>query len=190
MTQGLTIGSGKLTYDDLATLSDESKRYEILDGDLAVTPSPTTRHQRVSGNLGSLLHAYVRERGFGWIYFAPTDVILDAHTVVVPDILFVSTARAEIVQPHAIVGPPDLLVEILSPSTANRDKGVKAKLYARFGVENFWLVDPVECVLETFHAARGTTRDAYVASGHYAGDTVVRTDPFPDLAIELAKIWE
>ena len=189
MTQGLTIGSGKLTYDDLANLSDESKRYEILDGDLAVTPSPATRHQRISGNLFSLLHAHVRERGLGRVYCAPTDVILDAHTVVVPDLLFVSAAHAAIVQPHAIVGPPDLLVEILSPSTAHRDKGIKAKLYARFGVEHFWLVDPVECVLETFHAAQGTA-DAYVTSGRYVGDAVVRTDPLPDLAIELAKVWE
>jgi len=189
MTHGLTIGSGKLTYDDLANVSDESKRYEILDGDLAVTPSPATRHQRVSGNLGSLLHAHVREHGLGWIYWVPTDVILDVHTVVVPDILFVSTARAAIVQPHAVVGPPDLLVEILSPSTAHRDKGVKAKLYARFGVEHFWLVDPAECVLETFHAAPGTP-DAYVTSGRHAGNALVRTDPFPDLTIQLAKIWD
>ena len=92
-------------------------------------------------------------------------------------------------QPHAIVGAPDLLVEVLSPSTSGRDKGIKAKLYARFGVAHYWLVDPVERTLETFRAS-ASEPNAYMATGRYTGDARVRIEPFPSLTIELATIWE
>ena len=187
----LTIRRGKLTYEDLATLTDESRRYEILDGDLAVTPSPTTRHQLVSANLGNLLYTHVRDNRLGRVFYAPMDVILDAHTVIEPDILFVAAARSEIIQPHAIVGPPDLAIEILSPTTASRDMGIKSTLCARFGVVHYWLVDPIERTLEMFRlddAARG--QNAYVVAGRHAGDAVVQPLLFPSLAIELSRVWE
>jgi len=187
----LTIGSGKLTYEDLASISDETKRYEILDGELAVTPSPATRHQLVSANLGTLLYTYVRENRLGHVLYAPMDVILDVHTVVEPDILFIAAARSYIMQPHAIVGAPDLAVEILSPTTSHRDKGIKAKLYARFGIEHYWLVDPVERTLEIFQRTEtGPSRRAYGEPEHHAGATVVRVALFPDFAIDLARVWD
>ncbi len=123
---GTRHGVGKFTCDDLVSLPDDGKRYEILDGDLAATASPTIRHQRVSRNLKFLLHVYVSGDGRGEVLSAPVDVILDRHTVVVPDLVYVSSGRGSIIQHQAIVGAPDLLVEILSPSTADRDWGAKA----------------------------------------------------------------
>jgi Uma2 family endonuclease len=189
--QERTLGSGKLTYEDLLTLTDESKRYEILDGELAVTPSPATKHQRVSAKLSTILCTYVWQHRLGEVLYAPMDVILDAHTVVEPDILFVAAARAHILQPHAIVGAPDLAIEILSPTTSRRDKGIKATLYARFGVEHYWLVDPVEELLETFHVPDSTTPvRVYEPLGRHAGNVVVTSSLFPGLVLDLARVWE
>jgi len=180
------IGTTKLTYEDLLTLPEDGKRYEILDGDLLVTPSPLTRHQIISTNLVALLHAHVKRNGLGIVLHAPTDVILDAYTVLEPDILYVRSSRADIIQRHAIVGPPDLVVEILSPSTAARDRGIKLKAYARFGIEHYWIIDPDQNVLEAF----SRTGEGYALDGRHAGNVVVHLAPFADLALDLAEVWE
>jgi Uma2 family endonuclease len=187
MTPHYSIEGLKLTYEDLASISDESKRYEILDGDLFVTPSPAIKHQIVSRNLGVLLHAHVRELGLGEVLFAPTDVVLDTHTVVVPDILFVSNARMHVIQPHAIIGAPDLLIEILSPSTADRDRDVKARLYARFGVAHYWVVDAAAHTIDVFEGSG--TGNPYAEGRRYAGDAKARIVPFAKLQIDLATLW-
>jgi Uma2 family endonuclease len=178
-------GAG-LTYEDLVNLPEDGKRYEILDGDLVVTASPLTRHQRVSRNLEFVLHGYVREHGLGEVFDAPIDVLLDRHTIVVPDLVFVSNARSAIVQRHGIVGVPDLLVEILSPSTADRDRDTKAKLYARFGVDHYWIVDADKEELHVY-ARSGVT---YGTPTTYGGRTVVRAAPFADLALDLGAVWQ
>jgi Uma2 family endonuclease len=181
-----TIGAGKLTYEDYVTLPDDGKRHEILDGDLVMTPPPLIRHQRVSRNLVRALDAHVREQGLGEILYAPVGVVLAPHTIVEPDIVFVSTARAAIIERHAVVGAPDLLVEILSRATAARDRGAKAKLYARFDVEHYWIVDPVKNTLEAFARVGG----AYGPVTKYAGSTVVRVPPFESLSLDLRTVWE
>ncbi len=180
------IGAGKFTYADLLSLPEDGKRYEILDGQLVVIPSPATRHQIVSANLGNTLYNHVKQHRLGKVLFAPMDVILDRHTVVEPDIVFIAASRTTIMQPHAIVGPPDLLIEILSPTTARRDRGSKAKLYARFGVEHYWIVDPGKRTVEVY----GRTGTGYGPCVRHSGDTVVRTAPFLELAINLVEIWD
>jgi Uma2 family endonuclease len=179
-------GPGRLTYEDFLALPDDGKRYEILDGELAVTPSPATRHQITSINLESILHTHVKQHRLGTVLHAPMDVILDAHTIVEPDILFVSAGRRAIIQEHAIVGPPDLLIEILSPTTSRRDRGIKATLYARFGVEHYWIVDPVDRTVDVY-ARAGT---AYGTPVRYAHDAILRPTIFPELAIDLSEIWD
>ena len=178
------VGAG-LTYEDLVNLPEDGKRYEILDGDLVVTASPMTRHQRVSRNLEVVLHIHVQENDLGEVFDAPIDVVLDRHTVVVPDLVFISKARSAIIQRHGIVGAPDLLVEILSPATAERDRDTKAKLYARFGVDHYWIVDAES---EELHVYK---RDGtlYRAPATHRGRTVVCVPPFPDLALDLASVW-
>jgi Uma2 family endonuclease len=177
-------GAG-LTYEDLVSLPEDGKRYEILDGDLVVTASPITRHQRVSRNLFLALDRHVRDHALGELFFAPIDVLLDRHTIVVPDLVFVAKARSKLIQHHAIVGPPDLLVEILSPSTADRDCGAKAKLYARFGVDHYWIVDAETQSLDV-HSRIGATYDKPAS---YLGPATVHVTPFPDLALDLGVVW-
>src|SRR3989441_10260228 len=106
---------GKLTYEDYVGLPDDGRRYEILDGELEVSPSPAPRHQAVSLGLASILHRHVRERELGSIYCAPIDVTLADSSVVQPDIVFIAAGRESIISRRGIEGPPDLAVEILLP---------------------------------------------------------------------------
>lgn len=139
------------TYDDYKTLTASTdQRYELIDGDLYMNPSPTVTHQVISRNLIVLLDSHVRGARCGLVLGAPLDVVLgegEKRSVVQPDILFVSNERASIVTDAEIVGAPDLVVEILSPNTKGRDVGIKRALYARSGVHEYWIVDPrFECI--------------------------------------------
>ena len=132
----------KLTYADYC-LTPDDERYELLDGELVMVPAPSLGHQRVDIRLGALLHVFVNERNLGEVFSAPCDVVLSETDVVQPDLLFVSNERAHILFNSAnIRGAPDLVIEILSPSTANRDRTRKRALYAQYGVPEYWLVDP------------------------------------------------
>jgi Uma2 family endonuclease len=173
-----------LTYDDYCAVPEDGKRYELLEGELFVGPSPTTRHQRVSRNLEFVLHSHVSARELGEVLDAPMDVILDRRTVVQPDLLFVSTARLGIITERAVEGAPDLVVEILSERGEARDLGYKKQLYARYGVMHYWVIDPegrslAEYVLsERSYSLRGT----YVAGP-------CTTALFPELAIDLRAVF-
>lgn len=100
------------------------------------------------GNLFAFLRAHVKKHGLGRLFVAPVDVVLDAENTVEPDLVFVSTANAGILQKRAIFGPPDLLVEIVSPSSVRRDRYQKKDLYARFGVKEYWISDAANQSLE------------------------------------------
>ena len=131
-----------LTYDDYAALPDDGHRYELYEGELVTMPSPRPRHQVVIGNLHTLMADHVRGHGLGQVYLSPIDVILSRITVLQPDLVYVERARLGIVTERAIEGAPTLVVEVLSPSTNARDRGVKQALYARYGVPFYWIVDP------------------------------------------------
>ena len=130
-----------LTYEDYAKTSDD-ERWELLDGELVMVPSPNMPHQRVATDLAGFLNVFAKERGLGSVYAAPTDVVLSDNNVVQPDILFISREREHIITHANVQGAPDLVVEIRSPSTAERDLTVKRRLYAEHGVSEYWLVDP------------------------------------------------
>ncbi len=130
----------KLTYADYRN-APEDKRYELLDGNLVMTPAPREHHQRASMNLAILLGQFIKRRGIGRVYAAPFDVVFSDTDVVQPDLSFISNERAHIITEENVQGAPDLVVEILSPSTADRDLTFKRALYARHGVQEYWLVD-------------------------------------------------
>ena len=174
-----------LTYEDYCALPNDGRRYEILEGELAVTPSPSIAHQRFSRNLLVLLHNHVRDHQLGEIFSAPCDVILEKTSVVVPDLLFVSRERLGIVTDRGVEGAPDLIVEILSPGTARRDRVEKAQLYARHGVRHYWLVDPDARTVEAFELAEGQ----YHRTAHLAGDATFAPSLFPGLTIPLGTLW-
>src|SRR5215831_18447125 len=111
-----------LTYADLATTPADGKRYELLEGELYVTAAPRLRHQQIASNLYLLLGPHVRQAGLGEILFAPLDVILSNITVIEPDLVYVDTARLDRLSDRGIEGPPTLVIEILSPSTAAADR--------------------------------------------------------------------
>ena len=131
----------RLTYADYLETSDD-ERYELLKGELVMSPSPKEIHQHISGILYLAIGAFVRERSLGKVYFAPFDVVLSDTNVVQPDLLFVSNERAGIITQDNVQGAPDLVVEILSPATAERDRTLKLDLYAQYGVKEYWIVDP------------------------------------------------
>jgi Uma2 family endonuclease len=150
----------KFTYEDYALLP-EDRRYEVIDGELFVTPSPTLRHQLVKMRLVRLLEDFAGQSGSGTVVDAPFDVVLSRHDVVQPDILFVSRTRETLLGERYADGAPDLIVEVLSPSTEARDRVLKAKRYATFGVREMWLVDPAAKTIEILvNSEEGFRREA------------------------------
>ena len=139
----------KFTINDYMSTPNE-KRCQLLDGELIVAPSPTTRHQTILLRLSRALHDGVNSSQLGRVWVAPLDVILSDHDVVQPDLLFVSNARENIVTEANVQGAPDLVVEILSPATAQHDREYKRTLYSRHGVREYWLVDPEEDNVEVW----------------------------------------
>ena len=132
----------KFTYEDYRHTPDD-RRYELLDGELIMVAVPNLEHQRIDARLGWRLARFVEERNLGEVFSAPCDVVLSNTDVVQPDLLSVSHARAHLLRGgDNVFGAPDLIVEILSPSTAGRDRTLKRALYARHGVQEYWLVDP------------------------------------------------
>ena len=130
----------KYTYEDYRS-TPEDKRYQLLDGELIMTAAPRRAHQKADTKLGTRLDSYVEAHELGEVYVAPFDVVFSDTDVVQPDLLFVSKERLYIINDDNVRGAPDLVIEILSPSTASIDRNFKRALYARHGVKEFWLVD-------------------------------------------------
>lgn len=137
---GMVTGA-RWTAEQLATLPDDGRRYEIIDGQLYVTPSPIYRHQYAVLAVAAELRAYLRLRGVGAVLTAPADVEFDRGTVVEPDVLVVPLVERGAPRDFAEAGRLLLVVEVLSPGTAPRDRGVKRELYQRENVPDYWIVD-------------------------------------------------
>ena len=142
------------TYEEYYKLDDD-QRYEIIDGNLLMAPASDTWHQDWSRGLFRIIDRHVTEQRVGKVFFAPVDVVLDAENTVQPDIVFIATANAGIIQRRAIFGTPDLLVELISPSSVRRDRYEKKDLYARFGVKEYWIGDPANKALEILTLKEG-----------------------------------
>lgn len=130
----------KFTYEDYRH-TPEDMRCEVLDGELIMAPAPRIAHQRTQRRVGRPIDIFVEEHGLGEVFYSPTDVVLSDTDIVQPDLLFVSQERAHIITEDNIWGAPDMVIEILSPSTAGRDRTIKRILYARHGVKEYWQVD-------------------------------------------------
>jgi len=159
------IEKKKYTYDDYLKTPDD-KRYELIEGELYMTPSPITNHQRISRKIEFLLEKFVTENELGEIFYAPYDVYFDDENVVQPDILFISKDRLNIIGDKNLQGAPDLVIEILSESNAYRDLIQKKKLYARFGVKEYWIVVPGEKTID-IHILKDKTYQLYKELGEF-----------------------
>jgi Uma2 family endonuclease len=178
-----------LTYQDYAALPEDGKRYEIHDGELCVMTAPTSDHQIVSVRLFRVLDRHVEARSLGLVLYAPLDVILSdtaaETTIVQPDIVYLDRERLPALRRRGVEGPPTLVIEILSPTTAATDRGRKRALYARYGVSNLWLVDPDVRVIDAYVLRGGE----YALSVRAAGGQPADLPPFVDLGLVPDSLW-
>ncbi len=174
----------KYTYEDYLE-TPEDKRYELIEGELLMTPSPVTLHQRISGKLGFELTRFVVENDLGEVFDAPYDVYLDDENVVQPDILFISRERLDIISEKNVQGAPDLIIEIISENSAYRDMVQKRRLYEKFGVKEYWIVIPKEGLVEIY-TLKDNLFQPYKA---FHKDTVLESPYLKDLKIPLQGIF-
>jgi len=174
-----------LTYKDYEALPADGRRYELHEGELSVTPAPSPAHQQVARNLSLVLHQHAKTHGLGEVLFSPIDCILSDITIVQPDIVYLDAGRLSAISARGIEGPPTLVIEILSPSTAQIDRGAKFQLYARHGVPHYWIVDLEARSIETYTLTEG----AYQLTARVGGTGLVSLPPFPDLELVPASLW-
>jgi Uma2 family endonuclease len=180
----------KLTYDDFLLFPDDGKRHELIDGEHYVTPSPNTKHQTIAVNLTGLIWSFLQGHSIGRVFAAPFDVVFSQFDVVEPDLLYLSNERAAAVltAQHAR-GAPNLVVEIGSKGTRKRDETIKRRLYERFAVEEYWIVDPEIDIVRVYRRAvmGGYERVAELALER---SDVLTTPLLPGLDLQLRKIFE
>ena len=136
------IPSRMTATEFLAFTQQTDRSYQLLNGRPMMNPAPLLKHQEIVGNLHVPLILFVKPRALGKIWLAPADVVFDRFNVVQPDLFFVATDRLNIAAGGNLQGAPDLVVEVLSASTADVDRGYKQRLYAIHGVREYWLIDP------------------------------------------------
>lgn len=173
----------RYTYADYAALP-EGAPYELIDGELVMTASPNIQHQRIIGRLFRMLSSFAEEHDLGEVFVSPVDVYLSETDTPVPDVAFVAKERLDIVGEQTIEGGPDLVIEVLSPSTAYYDLRKKKRLYAEAGVREYWIVDPVEESIEVYQNAdrafdlHQRAEDGQIASKVLDGCSVALDDIF------------
>jgi Uma2 family endonuclease len=179
----------KLTYEDFLLFPDDGKRHELIDGEHYVTPSPNTKHQTIVWNLTSLIGPYLQAHPIGRAFNAPFDVVFSDFDIVEPDLLFISRARqAELLTKHHVRGAPDLVVEIGSPSTRKRDETIKRRLYERFAVSEYWVIDPELDAIKVYRRIDG--RYVRVAELLLENGDVLTTPLLPGLEMPLSRIFQ
>lgn len=157
-------------------------RLEMIYGRWYMAPSPNTKHQMVTGLLYEVFLRIARKTR-GRVYIAPVDVVLSDNSVVQPDVLYITPERRAIIGQH-LEGAPDLVVEVLSPGTARRDRSEKMRLYAETGVREYWVVDPVSEHIEFLINHDGRFTVALAENDRYASPGL------PDIQIDLAAFWQ
>jgi Uma2 family endonuclease len=150
------------TYDEYARLPDDGNRYEVIDGEVLVTPAPSTDHQHVLSRLLTALKAYVERERFG-VVLPDVDVLFVTGQFLRPDLVVVPRSAREGVTSRGIEAPPALMVEILSPSSRSIDRVKKPRRYADFGVPEYWVVDSEERCVWIWRFAAGATEPDRVA---------------------------
>ena len=174
------------SYDDYVQLRESPYREEVLRGDLVVRVPPTAEHERIVRQLHRIIGEHVTERALGVLCSESTVVPLTAHDVVVPDIVFVSEFRRTCMTERGVLGPPDLIVEVLGVYEPGRDTVTKLAIYSEHGVEHYWIVDPEQRRIWLF---RLDAPGEYTCVGEHADDETFAAEPFPELDIPLEQVW-
>jgi len=176
----------RLTYDDFCLLPEDGKRREIIEGELFVTPSPQTPHQRAVMRLSVRLWQFVDSHELGEVFSAPFDVVFSEFDVVEPDLLYISNARAGVLTHKNVQGAPDLVVEVLSESTSRVDRSIKLKLYGKFGVQEYWIIDPEGPSAEIYR--RGEEGLGLVAK--LSATDALNSPMFPGFSVPLRELTD
>jgi Uma2 family endonuclease len=183
---GVRAVDSRVTFAELQHWPDDGRRYELYDGEVIIVPAPLPRHQRVALHIAQILNEYERATG-GLVLVSPIDVVLSEHNVVQPDVIFFRRERRHLIDMmQAARVPPDLAVEVLSRTTETRDRGRKMDLLARFGVVEYWIVDPVENTLEVYVLEDGGYRLAAV----YGEADRVHSPTLANLDFDAARVFE
>ncbi len=184
--------SVRLTYRDLLALPDDRLRHELIDGEHIVSPSPSFRHQAVLRNLAGRLFIHLLAHPLGEMVFAPFDVLLSEHDVVEPDLLYISNERKQLrLDARCLTGPPDLAVEVLSPSTRGLDERRKLRLYERFRVSEYWIVDPENETVQVYRLINDRLLLSASLSRNQGTEVHHLSTPLlPDLMLPLNQIFE
>jgi Uma2 family endonuclease len=179
------LAAEMLTVEDYRA-TPEGTRYQLVEGELIMSPAPNTDHQRIVRNLSQLLCNHVTRHLIGEVFFAPFDVYLSDHDVVQPDLLFISQSNIAIIAADGIHGPPDLVIEVLSWSTAQLDKKRKRLVYARAGVKELWLVDPLLSQIQRYDFVRDTAKPVQLIEEN----ETFATPLLPGLELSAAEIFK
>ncbi len=171
------------TIDDVADLPDDGRRYEIIGGELFVTPSPSSKHQLASTRLQLLIGSFLAERSIGEVFTAPYDVVFSMYDVLEPDLLVILNDQADIFTEAHVVGPPALVIEIISPSSRAIDRVRKSATYATYGVPEYWIVDPDNQTIVAQSLVDGVFQPIE------NDDELVHSRSVPDLVIESGKVF-
>jgi Uma2 family endonuclease len=180
------VSTTKMTAGQFLQLGEDPPgvRLELVDGEVAVSPSPTPDHSNVIVQLIILIGNHNHEHDLGELY-QNVDTILDRFNVRRPDVLFFFKHRTHLVGKKAMEGPPDLAVEVLSPSSVEIDREDKFEQYRAAGVRYYWIVDPQLQTIDAWELVDGQ----YVHIGRAQGTATIKLQPFPDLEIPLAQLW-
>jgi Uma2 family endonuclease len=174
-----------LTYEDYRLLPEDGKRYELMEGELFVSPAPSTRHQTVSRHLLFALMEALEKPGLAQVFNAPTDLLLSPTTVVQPDLIVIGTGRASIITARAVEGVPEIVVEILSPTSLDRDQHIKRRIYQQFAIAEYWVVDPEHGMMVVHRLDEGT----YGIRARYDRASILECPEFPALRVPLLQIF-
>ena len=175
----------KITTEEYRLLPEGGPRYQLIEGELYMSPSPNRFHQVIVRNVFRVLDAHLTEHPTGALYFAPLDVHLTQHDVFQPDVLYVSNERADILVDEGVRGAPDLVVEVLSPGAQQIDRDLKRKAYAAAGVEEMWIVDPSDKSVSIHRLMENAEEPVAV---HHKGISF-ESPLFPGLLIDCAEIF-
>jgi len=176
----------QVTRYDYQQMPEGPPYFQVIEGDLVMSPSPNTQHQKIAGRIFFEFSALLQRKPLGEVFIAPLDVYLTEVNVYQPDVIFVSDQRRSIITEHGIEGAPDLVVEILSAGTARYDKGSKRKVYARTGVRELWLVNPELRMVEVYQLTRDTERPAATPGENATLSSLL----LPGLRIKHSEIFE
>jgi len=180
--------STRLTYEDYLELPDDGRHYELIEGELVLNPTPITRHQWIAGNIYHAIRHYFDDHHIGKTFMAPLDVVLAEDVVLQPDVMVILRERFSIIGEKNIQGAPNIVVEVLSDGTRKWDETVKRKLYERYGVDEYWIVDPVIEVVKIYRRSGVSFVRADEISTESGGE--VTSALLPEFAFDVKLVFE